>query len=99
MDYAKITIATKALIRGNNDSILMIKNPDLGWGIPGGKLEEGEDILKCLHREVFEETGTQISDCKLACVYSNLTRNGLILAFLSRYVSGNIATSSESIKV
>lgn len=27
------------------------------WGLPGGKLEKGEDAVSAIHREVFEETG------------------------------------------
>ena len=32
------------------------------WGLPGGMPEEGEDILACIRRETFEETGLRISD-------------------------------------
>ena len=99
MASAKVKIAAKTLIRGNNDSILMIRNPDVGWEIPGGKLEEGEDIMEGLHREVLEETGTQISDCALTGVYANLSQNGLIFAFVSRYVSGSLIESPESLQV
>lgn len=99
MGSARVAVAAKALIRGEDDRILMIENPDVGWEIPGGKMEEDEDLLKCLHREVFEETGTQISDCRLAGIYSNLSGNGVVFAFVSKYVSGSVTTSPESTKV
>ncbi|HWZ65831.1 MAG TPA: NUDIX hydrolase [Patescibacteria group bacterium] len=35
------------------------------WGIPGGKLEEGETIQQCLKREVQEETGFSIKSYSL----------------------------------
>ena len=30
------------------------------WDMPGGRLEEGEDPKKAIHREVFEEAGIKI---------------------------------------
>ncbi len=47
----------------HNNKILLIKrsskdNWEPGkWEIPGGKLDEGQDISMALEREVFEETG------------------------------------------
>lgn len=37
------------------------RNQDL-WGLPGGKVEEGETLKSALVREVFEETGYVVAD-------------------------------------
>jgi 8-oxo-dGTP diphosphatase len=36
-----------------------MKHP-LKWEFPGGKKEEDENLLECLHREILEELGVEI---------------------------------------
>ena len=39
------------------DEVLLIKSKRRGWEIPGGVVEQGEDIMSGLKREIFEESG------------------------------------------
>lgn len=35
------------------------------WGLPAGKVDQGEDLKSAVCREVFEETGIRVDDSKL----------------------------------
>lgn len=52
--------------------ILLQRRSDFDWwGLPGGILEAGEDILTCARREFFEETGLHITGLQLLGIYSH----------------------------
>lgn len=54
--------AVVALIRRKDGLILATsrRNKPGEWGLPGGKVEPGEDSFDALRREVKEETGIEI---------------------------------------
>jgi ADP-ribose pyrophosphatase len=45
------------------------------WGVPAGKVEEGESLLEAAQREAWEETGYETSDHEL--VYTYHPMNGI----------------------
>ncbi len=99
MAIPKHIVAAQTLISDNADRVILIEHPLRGWEVPGGQIEEGEDIITGLKREVFEESGVQINVGKMVGVYSNLTLGAVIMTFLSRYQSGTLTTSPESLRV
>lgn len=50
----------KALIKDAEDRILLLRESDGSWELPGGGLEQGEDARTGLARELDEETGFKI---------------------------------------
>lgn len=52
-------ISVKAIIK-DGDRILLIREKDGSWELPGGGLEHGEDPKVGLAREVAEETGYNV---------------------------------------
>ena len=77
----------------------MIRSPRRDWEFPGGQVEEGEDLVTALQREVFEETGITMTVGKLAGVYSNVKSHIVMFDFLCEFVSGELQTSAESLAV
>lgn len=59
-----------ALILNPRAEVLLIKTHKWGdrWGIPGGKIHEGEKMEEGLKREILEETGLKIRDIRFALV-------------------------------
>ena len=49
-------IGIKALIQNDEHQILLLKSQDY-WDIPGGRIDQGEDIETTLLRELNEEIG------------------------------------------
>jgi|SRR6185437_3367029 len=59
-------IAQKAFIENEQGQVLLVQYPDDDpaggvWDLPGGRLNEGEEPANGLTREVFEETGAEVS--------------------------------------
>ncbi len=94
------TVAVFGLIRNSAGDVLMIESPLRGWEIPGGRVEEGEDLIRALAREILEETGVKAEIGPLIGVYSRLKSPFMVLlGFLGQYRSGQLTTSEESLAV
>lgn len=59
-----------ALILNPREEVLLIKTHKWRdrWGIPGGKIHEGEKMEEGLKREILEETGLKIREIQFALV-------------------------------
>lgn len=94
------TMVVGCLVRNAHDEILLIRHRRRGWEIPQGRVEEGEDLVEALHREVREEAGIEIEMGPLAAVWSKVTAPpAVIFTFLGRYLRGDPAASGDSEEV
>ena len=99
MVHPKHIVAVSGLIRHPNGKILLIRSPRRGWEFPGGQVEEGENLIEALRREIQEESGVTASIGSLVGVYSNTkSPTKLMFGFLGDYVSGELRTSDESLE-
>jgi 8-oxo-dGTP diphosphatase len=92
-------VAACALVTNAAGEILMVRTRKRGWEIPGGQVEQGETLTDAAVRETQEEAGVAIKIKAMGVVQSNLTRNLLVFSFLAEYISGELATSSETPEV
>jgi 8-oxo-dGTP diphosphatase len=95
------TVGVGVVILNEADEILLIQRgtePNIGmWTIPGGRQEPGETLIETAHREIYEETGVQISIPKLIDVVDlirhddngTLLRHYALIDYAARYISGD----------
>ena len=80
--------SVKAVLH-RNDVILLIKN-DKGWDLPGGHVRQGENKGAALVREIFEETGLNVSD-----VQDTHIQSGNKHFFCAQYLTDDVVLSDE----
>ena len=99
MVHPQHIVAVSGLISHPDGKILLIRGPRRGWEFPGGQVEEGENLIEALQREIQEEAGITASIGPLVGVYSNIKApTKLAFGFLGNYVCGELTTSPESLE-
>jgi 8-oxo-dGTP diphosphatase len=60
-EHLQATISQKAALFGPDGNVLLLRRESNGkWDLPGGRLGASEDVVPGLRREVREETGLDI---------------------------------------
>jgi ADP-ribose pyrophosphatase YjhB (NUDIX family) len=59
-------VVAKALITDDNGKVLVVRENDEFWSLPGGGVEHGESAEDCLQREIEEEIG--IKDAQIGSI-------------------------------
>lgn len=65
------------------------------WGLPGGSLKFGEDPIKAVAREVWEETGFEIKVKKLLFAKNSSANDQIGLFYWSEVCGGAVRPSDE----
>lgn len=99
MTHPKHIVAVAGLVRDPEGRVVMIRSPRGDWEFPGGQVEEGEDLVIALQREISEETGLTVTVGKLVGVYSNIKSHIVMFDFLCEFVFGELQPSEESLAV
>jgi ADP-ribose pyrophosphatase YjhB (NUDIX family) len=80
------------------------KEPSYGlWSVPGGAVRVGEGLKTAALRELWEECGVQVDIGDVTEIVERMVRDGegrvqyhyIIVDYLARWVSGELAPSSE----
>ena len=105
-----LVVAVTAVVRDSRGRILMIRREDNGlYSVPGGAQELGETIGHAVVREVREETGIEVEPTGIVGVYSDPrhviaysdgeVRQEFSICFHARPTGGALRTSRESTEV
>lgn len=94
----QITYWVSAAIVQRAGSLLLVReiaeSGEIGWSLPGGVIEEGEDPLAAVMREVREETSLHVSEVlglAYSVTYSRPEKNDRTCAFVFEVTTtGNI---------
>jgi 8-oxo-dGTP diphosphatase len=99
MVHPKHIVAVSGMISHPDGKVLLIRGPRRGWEFPGGQVEEGENLIEALQREIQEESGVIASIGSLVGVYSNIKPpTKVMFGFLADYISGELTISDESLE-
>lgn len=100
----KTYVAVKALIR-NEDKFLILKTKDsdqdnllVGWETPGGRLDDAEEIMNGLNREIKEETGLKVDVLFPFNAYTGSSKldDAIIgINYLAEYKGGEVIIDPE----
>ncbi len=95
-----------AVIQDDHGRYLLIDRvkPPFGWAGPAGHVDEGEDALTAVQREVLEETGLTVVESELLFaeeIVGNYCRRGTTIHHWSLYrcrVTGELKTKPDEVK-
>ncbi len=98
-EFPKHTVNVSGFITNQNQETLLVKTywRSDTWELPGGVVNEGETLDMALCREIFEETGVQVSIHGVSGVYSN--GSVVSIVFRGEYIGGSLTTSKETKEV
>jgi 8-oxo-dGTP diphosphatase len=102
MDRSEKAIFTNmCMVYDNDENVLVLERKDTDWNgitFPGGHVEKGESFTDSVIREVYEETGLQISNPQLCGVKQWPNRDGsryVVFFYKTNKFVGDIIASEE----
>jgi 8-oxo-dGTP diphosphatase len=92
-------LAVTGFVTAVDGRILLVHVAERGWEMPGGRVEEGEDLVTALRREIAEETGCTVDVAELVGVYSRVSAPTMVLhLFRCRHIAGEPLPQDDDIR-
>ncbi len=93
-------VAVAGSVRDAAGRILLVRTGWRGWEPPGGQVEQGEDLLTAVQREIHEESGCTVHVGPLIGVYCNVGVPYIVqFLFDCTYLGGDPTASAETPEV
>jgi len=99
-----ISVAVKAIILNDEGKILAIRRSatdpsrPLTWDVPGGEVEEGEDLEESILREIKEEVGITVSNIEIFDAVGSYNKKGeywIGIGYKAKAIETNVILSFE----
>jgi 8-oxo-dGTP diphosphatase len=87
--------ASVAILREGERFLVIDRSDGRGFSFPGGLAFPWEDAEQAMRREVLEETGLKISQCRLLFEHKTSNEVRCILSVFEAEASGNLTESWE----
>lgn len=77
-----MNVSIKNFVKNKENKFLVLRrsstHPTMPfyWDVPGGHLEEGENLVEAIQRETYEETGFKTENIKLLGVEADFSNSG-----------------------
>jgi len=97
--YQDPKLVACTIVEMNNKIVLLKRaiDPQKGkWVIPGGYVDQGEEVEAAAIRETREECGIAIRIKGLLGVYSYTGRVAVVVVYVADYLSGDLVADDES---
>jgi len=98
--YPRLSPAMMVLVWRDGE-VLLARSPHYVPGVYSalaGFVEPGESLEQCIHREVAEEVGVQVTDLHYYGSQSWPFPHSLMIAYTARWVSGDIVRQADEIE-
>ncbi len=99
-------VAACAIVRDEAGRLLLVRRQDNGyWALPGGHLDYGESLAQAIVRETREETGLEVQIERLSGLYSapfpdgfvlNEVNQAVVATFVCRVTGGELRPGPET---
>jgi 8-oxo-dGTP diphosphatase len=99
--YLDPKLAAIAVVPLNGGVVLVRRSIDPGYGlwvVPGGFVDVGERVEEAVVRETLEEAHLTVRVARLLNVYSYRDSTTVVVAYLTEYLSGELAAGDESLE-
>jgi 8-oxo-dGTP diphosphatase len=99
--YLDPKLSVIAIIPMHNGVVMVRRaiNPGYGlWVVPGGFVDLGEVVEEAVVRETQEETHLTVRPLRLLNIYSYPDHRTVIAAYVTEYVSGELAAGDETLE-
>ncbi len=80
--------------------VLLVRDADRGWSVPGGRVEWGEPLADACVRELREETGLEVRVVELAELFERIEPDlhYVIVDYLVEVKGGDLAAGDDALE-